>query len=385
MRLKTLLITIGALAVLSLIVAVVRRPSAPTSADSRLNQPLVDAATADKATKLRLSDAGKSVEVVRQPDGTWRVPSYHDMPADFSKLSTFVGNLTSAKIQRLVTSSPERIARLEFRDTQVQLFDQGGKEILSITLGKTAESGGRYVRFGNDEKAYLANFQAWLDAEPKNWANSTLVSLKPEDVAKLQISFSNSDPVTLSRENKDAEWVAAPNAENRATNSEKVRSVLSTLTSLRFSDTTPVDDPNAAAARSHQRTMQITTFDNKTVTVALGRKPEEKKIKPPSSTPDSDSGPAALGSVGDLKSSEPAFKPGEPKAEEAKPIAPEYDTVPAGPVFAIVTQSDPTATVNTLMQKRAFQVSDYAFTSLPQNPDELFAAPSTTPEAASSK
>ena len=42
-------------------------------------------------------ESGKSVLLTRQSDGTWRVSSYHDFPADFQKLSTFVGNLTDAK------------------------------------------------------------------------------------------------------------------------------------------------------------------------------------------------------------------------------------------------------------------------------------------------
>jgi hypothetical protein len=59
-------------------------------------------------------------------------------------------------------------------------------------------------------------------------------------------------------------------------------------------------------------------------------------------------------------------------AELAKPITPEFETIPAGPVFVNITHSDGSASVNALMQKRAFQISDYTFTSLPQKSDELF-------------
>jgi hypothetical protein len=56
----------------------------------------------------------------------------------------------------------------------------------------------------------------------------------------------------------------------------------------------------------------------------------------------------------------------------AKPEEPKVETIPAGPVYAFITTSDPAAPINALMKKRAFQIYDWNFTSLPQKPDELF-------------
>ena len=64
----------------------------------------------------------------------------------------------------------------------------------------------------------------------------------------------------------------------------------------------------------------------------------------------------------------------EKKAGEMKPVAPEFDTIPAGPVYAFITHSDASAPVNTFAQKRAFQIPEYAFTGLPQKADEMFEA-----------
>src|SRR5882757_5779980 len=110
MKLRTLIVYVVILGALSALVFLLQRPAPPPSADARLGQALVNAATIEKAAKLRISDQGKSVTVVRQPDGTWRVPSYYDMPADFSKITGIIGNLTDAKLDRLVTSSADRIA-----------------------------------------------------------------------------------------------------------------------------------------------------------------------------------------------------------------------------------------------------------------------------------
>lgn len=389
MRLKTILITVAVLAALSLGAFFARRPAPAASTDPRLNQPLVAAETIEKATKLRVSDAGKTVELVRQTDGTWHVASYYDMPADFTKLSSFVSSLTDAKIQRLVTSNPERLSRLEFKDTKIELLDRADQVLFSATLGKNAEiGGGRYVRIGNEPKGYLTNLSAYLDAEAKNWAKAELLNLKADDIAKVEIPFAEGGAVTVSRAKKEDPWTTENAPAGSKLKTDKVNAVLGSLTSLRFSDTTALDDPNLATAKNNQRALKLTTFDNQTVTVALGRKPEEKKLKPPAAGPDGKSGPGALGSLTDLAKKDEAKNPatkGDEKKDD-KPLAPEFETIPAGPVFAGVAHSDKNAPINALMQKRGFQISDYTFTSLPQSRDELFeAAPAPAAPAAAEK
>ncbi|MBI5690956.1 MAG: DUF4340 domain-containing protein [Verrucomicrobia bacterium] len=387
MKLKTLVLTIAVLAVLAAVAFIARRPEAPPAADARLNQSLVDRATVEKAAKLRIADSGKTIELVRQSDGTWRVPSYYDMPADFNKLSGFVGNLTEAKLQRLVTSNPERINRLEFKDTKIDLLDGSDKVLFTVTLGKNPETGsGRFVRFGDEKKAYLASLSAWLDTEARNWANAELTNLKPDDIAKVELPFAEGGPITVSRAKKEDAWTADKTPAGQKVKADKIASLLSTIGTVRFTDTSGLDDANVAVAKANLRTFKVTTFDNKTVTIAMGRKPEEKKLKPPTPGTDGKSGPAALGSVSDLAKKEEKkdeAKPGEEKKED-KPLAPEFETIPAGPVYAFIAHSESSAPINALMQKRAFQIAEYTFTGLPQKADEIFepAPPPPPPPAA---
>ena len=63
MKLKTLIIAIVVLGVLSVGAYFFTRPEAPKAADSRLGQPLVANAMVEKAAKLRITDAGKTVEL----------------------------------------------------------------------------------------------------------------------------------------------------------------------------------------------------------------------------------------------------------------------------------------------------------------------------------
>ena len=367
MKLKPLVLTVALLAVLAGIVCWTNRPAPGPSADPRVGQPLADPAAITQAAQVRLTDDGKSVLLVHQADGTWKVPGYFGMTADFSKLSSFVSDLTAAKIQRLVTTNPDRIGRLEFKDTKIELLGGSGQALWSVLLGKSADAGGRFVRFGDESKAYLASLNATIDTDPKAWADATFFTLKPDDVASVEVPFENGSLVLFSRKAKDAPWTSLPASAAQKVSSDKVSALLTSLGSLRFSDTTEVADPQVKIAQAHERTFKLTTFSGQTFHIALGRKPEEKKPKP---------------AVAEAKTE---AKPSDAAAAPPPPAEPAADTIPAGPVFAFIVGSDPQAPVNALMHQRAFQIDEYVFSSLPQKAEDLFETTAPIPSASPSK
>jgi hypothetical protein len=324
-------------------------------------------------------------------------------------------------VEQFVTARPEKLSRLEFKDTRITLADSADKPLLALTLGKTAEAGGRFVKFGDEPKGYRAAYNAWLDPEPKNWADASLVSVKPEDVAKVEVNFTGEPAVLATRAKKEEPFVAENTPAGQKLKTDKISSILSSLSNLRFSDTSELSDPNAVAAKEHSRSVKLTTFDGQTIAVQLGRKPEQKIVKPPAAKADGTTGPAVLGKVSDhAKSDEATVKADQAKPADAvdpsaaaaksdatatpgsnapKPVGvtadpklsePETETIPAGPVYAWVQHSDAAAPVNTIMTKRAFQIYDWAFTSLPQKREEMFEAapppaPPSPPAAAASE
>lgn len=376
MNLKRLIIVVAGLAVLSALVYLSTRPGTPNQADPRVGQPLLAASTVDPAAQVAIKDEGKTVELTRSASGAWEVKNFYGLPVDFQKLARFTADLTDAKVTRFVTSNPARLARLDFKDTSIELRDAGGHPLWTIFLGKAADTGGRFVRFGEEPKAYLTSWGGYLDAEPKNWADAELLNVKPDDVAKIVLPLP-SGPLAISRAKKDAPWKADPVPAGQQLDPSKVNSVLTSLANLRFSESTDPAVPDATAAKAAARTFVLTTFDNKTYTIGIGRRPEEKKLK--ASTPES-GGPAALGKAS--ATPPPGGETGAPK-----PLAPEFETVPAGPVYASVQSSDPAAPINVRMTKRAYQIPEYVFTALPQKPEEIFQpvptpAPAPSPAAA---
>ena len=371
MKLKTLLLIVAALAALSVIVFFIRKPAPAVTADARLNQPVLDAATAEKVAELRLTESGKSLTVKRDDNGVWRVPSYHDFPVDFSRVTRLVADLNDAKLTRLVTTNPERIARLDFKDTTITLLDSAAKELWTVTLGKNPESGsGRFLRYGNEPRAFLASLNTYLDLEPKNWANAELLALKPDDIAKIELPSTEGGPVTFTRAKKEDPWTATAIPAGQKPKTDTLASALNTLTSIRFSDTSDPADAKVTEAKPHARAYTLTAFDGKTVTISLARKPEEKKMKPPVTDK------SLLGAA------TPSAPTAPTPAPDPKLLTPEFETIPAGPVFVSITHSDAAASVNALMAKRAFQIADYTFTSLPQKSADLFeSAPTPAPAA----
>ncbi len=374
MKLRHIVIAVTVLAALALVVSFVNRPAPPAAADARIGQPILTRAAAEQAAALRLAADGHVVELKKDPAGAWLVASYHDFPADLDKLSRFVRSLAETKVESYVSAQPGTVARLGFKDTSVRLLDAAGKPLLDLELGKTPDNrSGRFFRHTGESKAYLAPFESFLDTEPKNWADTTLLALAPDDIAKVELTLPDLPPVAAERSSKQTPFVAA-GPDSRPLKSDAIKSLLGNFTSLRFTDTTALDAAEALAAKTAPRTIKLTTFAGKSATIALGRKPEEIKRKP-AAPPKPDVAKAATGADADKPTDKPADAP-------AKPAEPEFETIPAGPVFAQVTHGDASAPVNALMAKRAFEVSDYIFTSLPQKLDDLFEPPTPPPPSA---
>lgn len=342
MRPKPLIVVVALLAAASGAVYFLNRPAPPRDVDPRVNQPILAADTAAAASHVRIANQGKTVDITRQSDGTWTVDSYHDLPADLPKLTRFIGELTAAKIDRVVTRDPAKLARLEFSDAKVELLGTDPAPLWSLTLGKTAESGGRFLRFGTEPIAYLARLSTSLDAEAKNWADSRLLDLKADDIAKVEITFPEGAPLIATRAKNEDPFTAADTPEGQSLQSSAIVGLVGSLGRLRFSDTAATDDPKVTAARAHTRSVILTTFAGRTVTLTLAREP----LPPPPPPP-------------------PA--PAEGETAPPPPPAP-----PSPPVFVHITDSDSSTTLNAVMKKRAFQIQDYTFTRLPQTRAALF-------------
>lgn len=374
MKPKTILIVVAILALLSGLSVWLNRKTPPADeADPRVNKPLISDAVINQAVGVRITEKNKTV-LLRKDGASWVDASYHDLPADFSKLARFVQDFAGTKIERFVTGNPQRIEGLELKDARVALLDASGHALVELSLGKNAEHGGRFLRYGDEAKAYLAPLNTWLDVEPKNWSDSRLTNFKPDDVEKVSLTFPEAGPVELSRAKKGDSFVAAKIPTGKRLKESAVTSLLEDLDGLRFTDTAALDDPQAAGARAHFRTVTVTTFAGETIAINLGREPEKTVVAEPEAKLATGGPEAVVGPVAG-KDVEASGKEGPAKVVGG----PVTKKVPAGPVFAVVSTSDSGDAVNAIMKRLAFKVADSVFTGLPEKPDDFF-EPVPTPK-----
>ncbi|WP_404423258.1 DUF4340 domain-containing protein [Nibricoccus sp. IMCC34717] len=342
MKLKPLVLTVAALAAAAAATHWLTRTPPLPSADPRLGQPVLATDTVEQATQLTVAQAGKSVALTRQPDGSWVVTSYHDLPADISRLSQLADSLTSAKWQRFVTANPDRLKRLDLDNLRVT-FTDAKSTATELQIGKSFEGGGRFARLGTEPKAFVADLSVWVDPEPKSWADTHLLNLKPEDIAELTVSFAEGDPLTFRREKPDAEFTATNAPDGKRLKASQVTSAVSALANLRWSDTRSPDDAAVTAAAPHSRRLTAKTFAGRTLACAFSQKPKEATPPAPSQTPPS----------------------GAEQPQPAPPTPTPAPPQPDNPVFVQITDADTASPLNALMARRSFEVYPYLLTSLP--------------------
>jgi hypothetical protein len=358
MKLRPLLLSIAVLVPVAGAVWWFQRPAPATqNTDARIGQRVADPAVLAGATKVRIKASGKTLELSRADASAtrWTLAASASgpvLPADSARLSRLAADLVSPKIERLVTSNPTRIATLGLDDSALTFLDAGGKSLLALDLGKDADGGGRFLRYGTEAKAYLARLNTFLDADATSWRDTTLVSaLEPEDVASVTFTLpDNPSQVVVSRADAKSPWTSPAAPAGHQVKASTLTSQLTNLTGLRYTAFAPVFDPAVVAARILTRDVTLTTFDGRTVKISLGRAPEPPK---------------------------PA-KPATPPADGATP--PPEPPAPPRPVYVEITDSKPDATLAAAAKTHAFEIGDWIHTALPAKAADLF-EPVPTPPA----
>lgn len=341
MKLKTLAIIVAILTGVSILSWIFEGGAKAPETDARIGTPLVDVPTIEKTTSVFIRANGSEVTLKSAPDGDseWLVHEYHDLPVDFTKLSTLVQNLRDAKVVRFASANADRIAKMDFGATDIELRDEAGEKLLAIELGRTLSSGGRFAKFSGEDKAYLVSLEARLDTTPKNWANSALVPVEETSVTRFEIGFQSDEPLVVTRENGTSPWVSEGLAEGATLNTGAVNSLLRQVTGLRFTETADPESEKVVAARNHSRAFTLGLADGSSYTIVIGREP----APPP-----------------------PPPEPTDGETEATTPPAPK-----AGPVYVFVESSGGDDDFNSRMKKRGYQVSDWTFTGMADNRSAL--------------
>jgi hypothetical protein len=335
MKLRTLIIVTVTLAVVTIAGCYIRNASLTTPQDD----PLVGTSLLEQEVlkdihriEIKKTDSDAILEI--SDTGDWVVRSLYDLPADFAKLNTLIRDITSAKVQRKITSREDRIERLDLTQGTVKLMTGADDVVFEVTYGKSLSGGGRAFVFGREKTAYQSSTSPFIDANSNNWAVKTLYQFEADEVAGIQFSLTG-ETWGVRRDDKDKDFISTVPADVRIPKNAAIKSLLNRFTNLRFLEVseraTEQDKEIWRNAQENTRTIKFTFFSGETVTVKMSQ-----------------------------------WSPPEPEGEEEAPPSSGTETT-----YLHISSSQADHPINGIMDRLAFTASSYSFSGIPVELSEV--------------
>ena len=335
MKLRTLIIVTVTLAVVTIAGCYIRNASLTTPQDD----PLVGTSLLEQEVlkdihriEIKKTDSDAILEI--SDTGDWVVRSLYDLPADFAKLNTLIRDITSAKVQRKITSREDRIERLDLTQGTVKLMTGADDVVFEVTYGKSLSGGGRAFVFGREKTAYQSSTSPFIDANSNNWAVKTLYQFEADEVAGIQFSLTG-ETWGVRRDDKDKDFISTVPADVRIPKNAAIKSLLNRFTNLRFLEVseraTEQDKEIWRNAQENTRTIKFTFFSGETVTVKMSQ-----------------------------------WSPPEPEGEEEAPPSSGTETT-----YLNISSSQADHPTNGIMDRLAFTASSYSFSGIPVELSEV--------------
>lgn len=273
MRNRTLLLSTLALGLVALALVFTHRETPPPPEAPRA---LVPAELLADLRAIEVTANGKTARVERAETG-WIVPARFGLPVDAdNRLRPLLQSLRSAKVHRILTADPRRLARLGLEGSLVRLEGADGKS-WSAEFGRTTDDGlGAAIRLVGAKEALATNFLGYLEGDPANWIDPVLFAAKPEEVRALALTFPDGSTLRIERaKSGDAFQGAEPKLLAAA------EEILGALVTVRVADAVARDDREAVAALAKPLVAEITLWSGATVTVRVAKAAGGKAEEPP--------------------------------------------------------------------------------------------------------
>jgi hypothetical protein len=224
-------------------------------ADSKTNVggPLLGAFDLNTVSGLRLSQGSNVVNVVKSGDD-WVVKERGGYPANFEEVRGLVRKLAELKVIQPVKVGVSRLPLLELTKDSgilVELVDQAGKQLKSITLGKQITAGGgdgspfgsggmpsgRYVQTGpGPESVVVVNDPlSAAKTDAAEWVSKDFFKVE-QPVSVVVVGTSPTNSFTLTRTNEFADWTLAALEAGEQLDKNKLWSFNSLLSAPSFND-----------------------------------------------------------------------------------------------------------------------------------------------------
>lgn len=273
MKLKPIAITVSILIALALASWFARTSSDNSKAlKQKMDQPLIDAQVFNQAHSFHFSQGTHSPLVIMKDGDTWRLPEHYGLEIDLSKLKTIVDELVTAKIKRTASSNSANFSQFQLGKISVELKDEAQSSLLKLQIGKTANSGGSYVRLNEDDVVYQAELDLTLDTAYDNWRKKEIFPFNPDKLQTLIFHLNKEkEPRKVTRQSSTDTFQTDNLSDSEELSQSRLLTITRTLANLRFTDITPSDTQEVKEAFKKPLKVTLSTFSGSSFHLELAK------------------------------------------------------------------------------------------------------------------
>ena len=248
-------------------------------------------------TKITVCTSGSQKTVVRIGE-RWVCQDRFNYPADFMKIRELLTSLAKLKIGKvlnlddkqravlkLVPPDPSRNNDQGITGILVKLYRKDNSEASSLLIGDVflnpsrndkqpfgTYPDGRYVSPDMGTRGFLVgNVLQLVCDDSEDWLERNLFSVHFSDVKNVTISGSNRKTVVLRRRTRKSDLEVDGLAEDQKSSVDRVRSVASALTYLRFVDLADPSLTNEKLGLNGGTSFVVTTWKNEVYSIIVGQ------------------------------------------------------------------------------------------------------------------
>ena len=219
-------------------------------------------ATAVRVVAYNEDTASSRVFNVARQEGTWRIPSHHNYPADgedrLGKTSRTLIGVKRGAIASRVAADHERFGvvnplddgtdTLKGRGQRLTLYkgEKNDIALADLIIGKKLPEGENryYVRHPEEKETYITELEVDISTKFSDWVESDLLKLDRDDLTKLQArstkvegrDFSEVVDATLTRSKLADPWVLEGiDEETEEVNKDDVSAMVNVIDNLKLS------------------------------------------------------------------------------------------------------------------------------------------------------
>lgn len=233
---------------------------------------------------VRFEDAENTATLVKG-EKQWSVAERADYQADFAKFSNVLRVLTEATVAQSLPAGPafnksfgmdSEAESQENHGYQITFLNAAGKEIESLTIGKTTTSdslqedpraqaaAGRYVRIGSEPGAVYAVNEPFygISGDPAAWIDQSFITV--EGIQSVDLATPNEEDVqgwTLTRESLTSDFTSSNLPAGRELDPTMTNPIKNVLSSPVVNDVLTEEEAKERRDESRARQLVIKTFD----------------------------------------------------------------------------------------------------------------------------